>query len=938
MLASAAAAAEAGDVSSGLPTVGSVPWGTHLCHFYRSREDLSDALVPYFRAGLENGERCIWVTSEPLDAQLARNALLEVVPDLAVYEARGQIEIFDSAEWYPAGERQDVVLRKWLEDEQSALADGFAGLRLTGNTFWLERKDWEAFADYEATVHQAFRGRKIIALCSYSLDRCSVDDVLDVLHNHAFALLQRDGAWEVVHSATHLIGAIQGSASPSVPEHGVIFFDEAGWPPAEIVDFLAQGAIQSHGAAAFVTRPHLDALQEALRRLGIPSDAVRTFDAEDLIDQCTHGGRVDVHAFRPVLERWLGELTSTGGKVHVYGEIVDMFCRRGESGQAIALEEIWSEVMVERPVALLCGYELSSFRSSDAKEAYLAVCGCHDDVRVDASVPDLRAIVDRLAKELKRSNQREADRHQLSAMEQGASKRLACLQRVTSALSEVRVLDQIDDVIEREISPVLGTQDVRVVTLDDRASASPAHRPSARAFDTGTSIWLRNVGEIENAYPQLGTEAKAVAAVPLGVGGRKTGAVVFHFFEPQPFDAPQRALIKDIAHQLALTLDRTHFYAEAQRQRDSLERASRAKDEFLAMLGHELRNPLAAIRTAAELLKLSPIDPKVQRTQAVLERQTTHMSKLLDGLLDVSRIVRGKIVLASQQVDLRDILLAMLQDGLAQFESRGLELRIEIGEQALCAQGDPVRLAQVFDNVLSNALKFTEAPGTITVRADLCDDFVVVSIRDTGVGIDEELLPHIFEPFQQGAQELARTAGGLGLGLSVVKGLVELHGGQVVATSDGKGNGSEFQVRIPRCEKDENDLPPDMVSKRTVRLMVVEDNKDTADLLCEVLETMGHASVVAYDGEHALELAAEFKPHVVLCDIGLPGKMNGYDVARALRGNDILKGTVLVALTGYGRPEDVKRARDAGFDVHLTKPIEMAAVEHLIADLVAPGR
>jgi len=363
----------------------------------------------------------------------------------------------------------------------------------------------------------------------------------------------------------------------------------------------------------------------------------------------------------------------------------------------------------------------------------------------------------------------------------------------------------------------------------------------------------------------------------------------------------------------------------------ALREASRQKDEFIAMLGHELRNPLATIRNAAELLALCQAgDATLQRIHASLDRQTTHMAKLIDGLLDVSRIVQGKISLETEVVNLRAILDDVIVDRVTQIERRGLELRTVFEDLGLWVHGDRVRLAQVFDNLLANAIKFTHAPGAITIQAARDGDSAVIKVIDTGAGIDPELLPHVFEPFRQAAQSIARTEGGLGLGLALVKGLVELHGGTVAAHSNGPGTGAELVLRLPAAAAAGPRTVVRPQHADQVRLLVVDDNQDTANMMRDVLETVGHEVAVAYDGPGALAAAREFGPDVILCDIGLPGSMSGHDVARAIRADRARRDVFLVALTGYGRPEDRRQAEAAGFDEHLTKPAGLDAIQALL--------
>jgi PAS domain S-box-containing protein len=371
--------------------------------------------------------------------------------------------------------------------------------------------------------------------------------------------------------------------------------------------------------------------------------------------------------------------------------------------------------------------------------------------------------------------------------------------------------------------------------------------------------------------------------------------------------------------------------SEREKAVQAMREASRQKDEFMAMLGHELRNPLATIRSASELLALSHAgDAVLQRIHASLDRQTSHMAKLIDGLLDVSRIVLGKISLDKQVVNLGTILDDVLEDRRTQVDRRGLELRTVLGDQGLWVDGDRVRLAQVLDNVLANAIKFTAAPGAITIESDRHDGHAVVTVSDTGVGIDPELMPHVFEPFRQAAQSIDRTEGGLGLGLALVKGLIELHGGTVAVHSDGPGTGAAFTLRLPLAAT--ADIQPASRPRHEgqCRLLVVDDNQDTADLMRDVLETIGHEVAVAYDGPQAMAVASAFAPDVILCDIGLPGGMSGHDVARAIRRDEVLRDVFLVALTGYGRPEDRQEAEAAGFDEHLTKPAGLAAIQTLV--------
>jgi PAS domain S-box-containing protein len=367
------------------------------------------------------------------------------------------------------------------------------------------------------------------------------------------------------------------------------------------------------------------------------------------------------------------------------------------------------------------------------------------------------------------------------------------------------------------------------------------------------------------------------------------------------------------------------------RSQEQLRESDRRKDEFLAMLGHELRNPLAAIRSASELLHLfAGTDARLARLGEVLERQSNHMVRLIDGLLEVSRIARGKIHLERKDLDLREVLTGVLHDRHAQLRDSGVVVDLRLPERPLWVWGDEVRLVQIFDNLLNNAIKFTPPSGSIRIAARQSDDSVLVSITDTGIGIRADMLETIFEPFQQDTQEIARVAGGLGIGLALVRGLLELHQGSVVARSPGPGGGSEFEVRLPASTPTQAVSAQESASQSAPRrVLIVEDNHDAAQMLRGLLELRGHTVVVAGSGPEAMALLRGQPTDVILCDIGLPG-LDGYELARLIRGDPQLRAVLLVALTGYGQPEDRRRAAEAGFDEHLVKPVSLDALEQVL--------
>ncbi|MBY0525621.1 MAG: PAS domain S-box protein [Gemmataceae bacterium] len=374
------------------------------------------------------------------------------------------------------------------------------------------------------------------------------------------------------------------------------------------------------------------------------------------------------------------------------------------------------------------------------------------------------------------------------------------------------------------------------------------------------------------------------------------------------------------------------------RAEEALKEADRRKDNFLATLAHELRNPLAPIRNAVELMQRSSGDPAaIQQARGILGRQVGQMVRLVDDLLDISRITSGKLQLRGERVQLADVVQNAVETSRPFIDAQAHELTLTLPQEPIYLDADPTRLSQVLSNLLNNAAKYTERGGHIWLTVECQGSQAVVSVRDTGIGIPADHLRHIFTMFSQVAPALDRSQGGLGVGLALVRGLVELHGGAVEAHSS-PGEGSEFIVRLPRIEAPA-DAPTETVrecksatSETTLRVLVVDDNRDGAESLALMLRMVGHDTRTAHDGVEAVQAAAAFRPDVVLLDIGMP-RMNGYEAARHIREQPWGKRMVLVALTGWGQEEDKRRATEAGFHYHLTKPVEPGALEKLLEGL-----
>jgi signal transduction histidine kinase/CheY-like chemotaxis protein len=388
-----------------------------------------------------------------------------------------------------------------------------------------------------------------------------------------------------------------------------------------------------------------------------------------------------------------------------------------------------------------------------------------------------------------------------------------------------------------------------------------------------------------------------------------------------------------------IQLDLEHRVAERTAE---LERANREKDEFLATLAHELRNPLAPIRNALQILRQPDLAPTLLHDNRVLiDRQLGNLVRLVDDLLDVSRLTRGKVQLRSRTIELAQVVAASVETVRPLLETAGHQLTLSLPPDSLPLEADPTRLEQVFANLLNNAAKYTQPGGRIWLNAERSGQEVVVVVRDTGVGITADLLPRIFDLFTQAERSLDRAQGGLGIGLTLVRQLVEMHGGSVTAASVGAGHGSEFTVRLPlkspQPRKSDPALPvvglPDGPSRTAAcKVLVVDDNTDAVQSLALLLRMWGHEVRVAHDGPTALALAAEFQPEAVLLDIGLPG-MDGYEVARRLRQHPGTAQVLLVAITGYGQEDDRLHSQAAGFDQHLIKPVDPNTLRPLLATI-----
>jgi signal transduction histidine kinase/DNA-binding response OmpR family regulator len=467
------------------------------------------------------------------------------------------------------------------------------------------------------------------------------------------------------------------------------------------------------------------------------------------------------------------------------------------------------------------------------------------------------------------------------------------------------------------------------VVLEDFARPEDLPPPLSAALAAAVS---RNG---TNKQETLGVEAGPLV-LPLQARGRTFGRLILsRAASARRFEPDDRAMAEDLAARAAIALENARLYHDVRQ-------ADRQKNEFLSMLAHELRNPLAPICNAVHVLRLRGLDqPELRWARDVIDRQVKHMTRLVDDLLDLSRITRGKIRLKLEPIEISAIVAQAVEASRPVIEARRHHIELKVPSEPLWVNGDSARLAQVLTNLLNNAAKYTEEGGKIWLSIQRDEGMVVLRVRDNGIGIPRDMIAAVFDLFTQVDRALDRSEGGLGIGLTLVRRLVEMHGGTVAAQSDGLGHGSEFIVRLPEhALQSAPALPasaPTSISAPPPqrRVLLVDDNVDSADSLGMLLRLNGYEVHVVHDGPAALEAARNLTPDFVVLDIGLPG-MDGFEVARRLRVMPQTQEVLLIAVTGYGQTEDRARSFQAGFDHHLVKPVEFSTLHELLLSRSAP--
>jgi len=534
-----------------------------------------------------------------------------------------------------------------------------------------------------------------------------------------------------------------------------------------------------------------------------------------------------------------------------------------------------------------------------------------------------------------------AARQQMLIHERYRSGKLQRLAAISSRLNAVLDVESVLQLLAEEAQALVGARQaiaslvfeaewaraIHAVALDAPGQPAPFPLPNGTgpAADVCLSPRSVRVNSADAASPNaaLPTEAKSWLAAPLiGRQGRNMGLVQLFDKPEEPFTEDDEAILVQLAQMASVAVENARFYQEL---RDN----DRRKDEFLAMLAHELRNPLAAIDSAVQVSRRAALAEHFEWAKDVIQRQTKQLSRLIDDLLDISRINLGKIQLRKERLDLGSIVDRAVEAVRPLVDGRGHDLVVSLDPGPLHLEADPARLEQILVNLLGNAAKYTPEKGRIDLHARREQEEIVVEIKDNGIGIDPRMLSKVFEAFIQVEQAIDRAQGGLGIGLTLVRRLLEMHGGSISAKSDGSGKGSSFTIRIPASAPpvaalnhvEPTDDKPAATANSRARVLIVDDNVDTARAMAKLLISRGHEVRTAHDGGEAIAAAHAHRPDVMLLDIGLPG-MDGYQIAREVRHDESLSEATLIAISGYAQDHDRRRSREAGFDHHLMKPVD----------------
>lgn len=811
---------------SGLEYVGPVPWGTHICQFYDNERDLLDVLVPYFTAGLLNNELCVWIASDRINADRLLEGIRERVPDLDDRVAKMQMRTLLYTEVYSKTSTIDAsaILADWVKTLETALSAGYAGLRAAGDTFWLKRRQWKDFAEYEALVHSSIDGQKMIAICTYALDKCSAADIADVISSHKFVLIKRTNAWEVIESSERK--KTEEALHSSETKYRSLFHN--------MVDGFAF---------------HEIVLDENDR----PVDYV-FIEANEAFEELT-GLKKEQIIGKRVTEVFPDIKTDPADWIGRYGKVA-------LTGEGARFESYFTGLG-----------RWYSVRAYSPEKRYFAAIFEDITERKDTEQALLQS---------------QADLNQAQTVAQTGSWRL-----------DVRKNELLwSDETYRIFGIPLGTP------LTYEMFLSAIHPEDMKCVDAAWQAALKG----------------------------------------EPYDIEHRIVangtVKWIRERANLEFDeRGGLLGGFGTAQDITERKKTEENQsqFLAILGHELRNPLAPMVLSLDLLARKNIsDPDLKEALEIIQHQTTNISELLKDLLDISRISQGKIDLQKTTIELRSLIKKTASSIEGVLNKNRQRLAITLPENDLSFEGDPLRIEQILLNLLNNASKYSSEGSTIRLSAITRKNELFIFVIDEGIGLRPERMEEIFQLFMRTEEAKTRKTGGLGVGLYLSRELARLHGGDVYVASEGPDKGSTFTLRLPlgnRGGTAEKEPPPAEVRNEAAKkkVLIVDDNRTLADTVAKAIRWLGCEERTCYSGASALETVKKFRPDIVLMDIGMPD-MDGLEAVRRMREDENARNMVFIAVTGYGQKSDKESAQAAGFDHYLVKPIGVADLKRILTD------
>lgn len=973
---------------TGIDIIGDVPWGTHFCQFYQNKEDLVDILLPYFKAGLENNECCLWITSQPLSEKEAKKAMRKAVPDFDRYLKKGQIEIIPHTEWYVKDGAFNLqrVLDAWINKLKQALAKGYDGLRLTDNTAWLEKKDWRSFTDYEKEINNVIGNYRMMAICTYSLDRCGAAELIDVVRNHQFALIRREGKWELMESyerkqaeeTLHQSEFKYRSLFDNMLDgfaYCKILLDDNNHP----IDFVYLELNQAFERLTGLKKEDVLGKKVTEAIPGIKDSYPALFDIYGKVALTGKEAKFDLY-FEP-LQRWLSISVYSPRKGY-FVAIFDNITKRKKAEEALRKsEEKLRNILGSSPDAIT----VTDLEGNiiECNQATLEMHGfsCKEELigksALDSIAPkDREKVVDGMKKIIEQGSIKNMEYIGLAkdgrefVGELSASVMRDPFGKPTSfiaIMSDISLRKKMEEALQIERDRLYAvTQNVgvglAVITKDHRILA-------------GNEVLKQMFGKVEGKMCYLVFNQRT--EVCPGCGAReifRTGRdKVVHEQKTKDLHGNTVWLeivttpIKDKEGNVTAALqvlvpiterkkteEKIKEYAEELKIRnlelkletEKAKEADRLKSEFLANMSHEIRTPLTAISGAAYLLNESSLSSEQRKLCRMITQSEKHLLQLINDILDLARIEAGEVSLEEEEFSLKDSLERIIST--FKLEARKKELKLDLVYPShLPARivSDERKITQIASNFLSNAVKFTEE-GKIEVRVDEeADSKMQVLVKDTGVGIPKDKLSHIFDKFYQVNGTIRRRYSGTGLGLAIVKGLVDLLGGEIEAQST-SGKGSLFSFNFPYKpiekevvkKKEEAKLKSKIrdKTKKDINILIAEDDDFNYYIIDRFLKD--YTTTRAKDGKDVLEKIEKKRFDLILMDIQMP-EMDGLTATRKIREKDL--NLPIIALTAKSMKGDEEKCLAAGCSDYISKPIApdelMAKIEQYTAKRLVRG-